>query len=78
MRTNSQYTIGILADDLTSATDGAGPQELEPGFPLGRASLEGGRELLIATKAGGFGDDNTLRRAIAQLRFGASVSEQVL
>jgi uncharacterized protein YgbK (DUF1537 family) len=53
-------------------------QELEPGFPLGRASLGDGRELLIAMKAGGFGDDNTLRRAIAQLRFGASVSEQVL
>ena len=53
-------------------------QELEPGFPLGRASLGDGRELLIAMKAGGFGDDNTLRRAIAQLRLGASVSEQVL
>ncbi|RWK81788.1 MAG: four-carbon acid sugar kinase family protein, partial [Mesorhizobium sp.] len=25
MRTNRQYTIGILADDLTSAADGAGP-----------------------------------------------------
>jgi D-threonate/D-erythronate kinase len=25
MRTNKQYTIGILADDLTSAADGAGP-----------------------------------------------------
>jgi D-threonate/D-erythronate kinase len=53
-------------------------QELEPGFPLGRASLGDGRELLVAMKAGGFGDDNTLRRAIAQLRLGASVSEQVL
>lgn len=53
-------------------------QELEPGFPLGRASLGNGRELLIAMKAGGFGDDNTLRRAIEQLRLGASVSGQVL
>lgn len=52
-------------------------QELEPGFPLGRAFLNG-RELLLAMKAGGFGDDNTLRRAIAQLRLGASVSGQVL
>jgi uncharacterized protein YgbK (DUF1537 family) len=51
--------------------------ELEPGFPIGRASLNG-REFLIAMKAGGFGDDNTLRRAIAQLRLGASVSGQVL
>lgn len=51
--------------------------ELEPGFPLGRAFLNG-RELLIAMKAGGFGDDNTLRRAIAQLRLGASISGQVL
>ncbi|MBR0749689.1 four-carbon acid sugar kinase family protein [Bradyrhizobium japonicum] len=53
-------------------------QELEPGFPLGRAFLENGRELLIAMKAGGFGDDNTLHRAIEQLRLGASVSGQVL
>ncbi|UFZ07850.1 four-carbon acid sugar kinase family protein [Bradyrhizobium ontarionense] len=53
-------------------------QELEPGFPLGRAFLGDGRELLIAMKAGGFGDDNTLRRAIAQLRLGAWASEQVV
>jgi uncharacterized protein YgbK (DUF1537 family) len=52
-------------------------QELEPGFPLGRAFLNG-RELLIAMKAGGFGDDDTLRRAIAQLRPGASMPGQVL
>src|SRR5689334_12574933 len=51
--------------------------ELEPGFPLGRAFLNG-RELLIAMKAGGFGDDNTLHRAIERLRLGASVSGQVL
>ena len=53
-------------------------QELEPGFPLGRAFLGNGRELLIAMKAGGFGDDDTLRRAIAQLRPGASMPGQVL
>lgn len=53
-------------------------QELEPGFPLGRASLADGRELLIAMKAGGFGDDNTLRRAITRLRQNASVSEQAV
>ena len=29
MRTNGQYTIGILADDLTSAADGAGPLSRE-------------------------------------------------
>lgn len=52
-------------------------QELEPGFPLGRAFLNG-RELLIAMKAGGFGDDNTLCRAIAQLRLGGSVLGQIL
>jgi uncharacterized protein YgbK (DUF1537 family) len=53
-------------------------QELEPGFPLGRTSLGDGRELLIAMKAGGFGDDDTLRRAITQLRLGTSVSAQVV
>ena len=29
-------------------------------------------------KAGGFGDDDTLRRAITQLRLGTSVSELVV
>ncbi|WFU45436.1 four-carbon acid sugar kinase family protein (plasmid) [Bradyrhizobium sp. CB82] len=53
-------------------------QELEPGFPLGRASVGNGRELLLAMKAGGFGDDDTLRRAVARLRACASVSEKVL
>jgi len=43
-------------------------RELEPGFPLGRASLGGQRPLLLGMKAGGFGDDETLRRAVAQLR----------
>jgi D-threonate/D-erythronate kinase len=53
-------------------------QELDPGFPLGRASLGNGRELFIAMKAGGFGDDDTLHRAVARLRACASVSEKVL
>ena len=53
-------------------------QEVEPGFPLGRALLGNGRELLIAMKAGGFGDDDTLRRAVARLRACASMSEKVL
>ncbi len=53
-------------------------QELEPGFPLGRAVLGDGRDLLLAMKAGGFGDDDTLRRALSQLRQNASVPEQVL
>ena len=42
--------------------------ELEPGFPLGRAALTGGNALFIAMKAGGFGNDDTLVRAVAQLR----------
>jgi len=42
--------------------------ELEPGFPLGRARLDDGRLLLIASKAGGFGDDDSLRRAVARMR----------
>ncbi|RWK56816.1 four-carbon acid sugar kinase family protein [Mesorhizobium sp.] len=53
-------------------------REFEPGFPLGRALLGDGRELLIAMKAGGFGDDDTLRRAIAQLRQNTIVREQAL
>ena len=43
-------------------------QELEPGFPLGRFELAGGRALLIAMKAGGFGDEDALLRAVAHLR----------
>jgi len=43
-------------------------RELEPGFPLGRATLANGADLLIAMKAGGFGDDDTLLRAVGQLR----------
>jgi uncharacterized protein YgbK (DUF1537 family) len=53
-------------------------QEFEPGFPLGRGFLGDGCELLVAMKAGGFGDDDTLRRAIAQLRQNALVPGQVL
>lgn len=33
-----------------------------------RAAIAGGRPLLLAMKAGGFGDDETLRRAAARLR----------
>jgi uncharacterized protein YgbK (DUF1537 family) len=43
-------------------------QELDPGFPLGRATLDNGRQLMLAMKAGGFGDDDALRRAVAKLR----------
>lgn len=53
-------------------------REIEPGFPLGRAALDDGRDLLIAMKAGGFGDDYTLRRAIAQLRHTFTTSDRVL
>ena len=43
-------------------------QELEPGFALGRSTLDTGRQLMLAMKAGGFGDDDALHRAIAKLR----------
>ena len=65
--------IATGGDTMEAILDGLGIhtfeilQELEPGFPLGRAFLEGRCELLIAMKAGGFGDGDTLRRAIAQL-----------
>jgi uncharacterized protein YgbK (DUF1537 family) len=53
-------------------------REFEPGFPLCRAFLRNGCELHMAMKAGGFGDDGTLRRAIDQLRQNALVSGQAL
>jgi uncharacterized protein YgbK (DUF1537 family) len=43
-------------------------QELEPGFPLGRARLGDGRLLLLAMKAGGFGSDDALERAVSRIR----------
>ena len=43
-------------------------QEFEPGFALGRSTLDTGRPLMLAMKAGGFGDDDALHRAIAMLR----------
>jgi len=43
-------------------------QELEPGFPLGHARLGDGRSLLLAMKAGGFGSDDALQRAVARMR----------
>lgn len=52
--------------------------ELEPGFPLGRAWRDDGRALLLAMKAGGFGRDDTLLRAVTQLRHAAPLSEVVL
>ena len=42
-------------------------QELDPGFPLGRARLGDGRSLLLAMKAGGFGSDDALQRAVARI-----------
>jgi D-threonate/D-erythronate kinase len=42
--------------------------ELEPGFPVGCADLGAGRSIYIAMKAGGFGDNDTLSRAIARFR----------
>lgn len=52
-------------------------REIEPGFPLGEAALMGGRRLLIAMKAGGFGDDEALRRAITHLRAPSTVPERI-
>ena len=43
-------------------------QELDPGFPLGRARLGDGRSLLLAMKAGGFGNNDALVRAVARIR----------
>jgi len=43
-------------------------QELDPGFPLGHARLGDGRSLLLAMKAGGFGRDDALERAVARIR----------
>lgn len=43
-------------------------QELDPGFPLGRATLADGRSLLLAMKAGGFGGDDALVRAALRIR----------
>ena len=43
-------------------------QELDPGFPLGHAKLGDGRSLLLAMKAGGFGTDDALKRAVARIR----------
>ena len=43
-------------------------QELDPGFPLGRARLGDGRSLLLGMKAGGFGSDDALELAVARIR----------
>jgi uncharacterized protein YgbK (DUF1537 family) len=43
-------------------------QEIDPGFPLGHARLGDGRSLLLAMKAGGFGSDDALERAVARIR----------
>lgn len=42
--------------------------EFEPGFPIGRATLEDGRKLVLSMKAGGFGTPETLYRAASMLR----------
>jgi len=43
-------------------------RELEPGFPLGRARLGDGCSFLLAMKAGGFGAEDALARAVARIR----------
>ncbi len=40
--------------------------EIEPGFPVGAAETAG-QGILLAMKAGGFGDDETLQRAVRRL-----------
>lgn len=52
--------------------------ELETGFPLGRAADGDRCGLLLAMKAGGFGDDQTLVRAIRRLRHAGSSIERTL
>ncbi|WP_300648154.1 four-carbon acid sugar kinase family protein [Hydrogenophaga sp.] len=51
--------------------------ELAPGFPLCRAILDSGRPLWLAMKAGGFGDDDALRCAVAKLQRVAPLSAGV-
>jgi len=41
--------------------------EIEPGFPLATARLSNGAPITLAMKASGFGDENTLRRAVDYL-----------
>ncbi len=41
--------------------------EIEPGFPLAQANLADEKSIILAMKAGGFGDKNTLRRAVQYL-----------
>ena len=43
-------------------------QQLESGFPLGRARLGGGRLHLLSIKADGYGSDDALVRAVSRLR----------
>ncbi len=51
-------------------------EEFEPGFPLGRTTLDNGKQLMLAMKAGGFGDDHTLCRAVAKLHRAALFGEK--
>ena len=74
MSNDHQSTVAILADDLTSAADGAAPF-VARGMTaaIGRGQLprqlasvlaiDIGRALLIAMKAGGFSGDNAPRCA---------------
>lgn len=43
-------------------------QEFDPGFPLSYARLSDGRPFLLAMKAGGFGTNDALTRAVARIR----------
>jgi uncharacterized protein YgbK (DUF1537 family) len=79
MRTNAALTVGILADDLTSAADRAAPcvaRGLRASIGRPRLPCCPVAILLVAMKAGGFGDERTLRRAVAQLRRTSTTSVQ--
>ncbi len=41
--------------------------EFEPGFPMGRTTMNDGRSIVLGMKAGGFGDPNTLYSAAQRL-----------
>ena len=40
--------------------------QVEPGIPLGR--MTGRHEMLVVTKAGGFGSENSLAKSVERIR----------
>ncbi len=89
MSNDHQPAVAVLADDLTSAADGAAPfvargmTAAVGGGQLPRQlasvlAIVIGRALLIAMKAGGFGCDDALECAVARIRGAAQPSEKNL